>query len=144
MRIPNRLEFLTAATKELVNCRYIPISLKIPVKITERANRRRKLVTSPDNRNYPVQGLISIGVPTPTSFQISSISSFVTATHPSVQSCRTWAFPTHAYSLGRPCSMMSPPAPTPNFLAAAMSFEFGYEMWKALPDNLADLLPGTS
>jgi hypothetical protein len=25
-----------------------------------------------------------------------------------------------------------PPALTPNFLAAAMSFEFGYEMWNAV------------
>jgi len=34
-----------------------------------------------------VHGSISIGVPTPTNFQISSISWFETAMHPSVQSC---------------------------------------------------------
>ena len=54
-------------------------------------------------------GLISMGVPVGISFQSSSISSFVTAIQPSVQSCKACAFPTHAYSLGSPCSMMSPP-----------------------------------
>ena len=57
-----------------------------------------------------------------------AISSFVTATHPSVQSCRTCDFPTHEYSFGSPCSIMSLPGLTPSFLAAAMSFGFGYEM----------------
>jgi hypothetical protein len=33
-----------------------------------------------------------------------------------------------ALFVGSPCSMMSPPGRTPTFFAAAMSFEFGYEM----------------
>ena len=40
-----------------------------------------------------VYGLISIGVPSDTAFQISSISWFVTAIQPSVQSLNRWAAP---------------------------------------------------
>ncbi len=40
------------------------------------------------------QGRISMGVPSGTDFQISSISSLVTAMQPSVQSFRRWAAPT--------------------------------------------------
>jgi len=37
--------------------------------------------------------LISMGVPSGTALQISSISTFVTAMHPSVQSLSRWAAP---------------------------------------------------
>ena len=49
-----------------------------------------------------IYGLISMGVPSGTVRQISSISSFVTAIHPSVQSRNRWPAPIHPKPLGSP------------------------------------------
>jgi hypothetical protein len=48
---------------------------------------------APHGRSRPLYGVISIGVPTSTSDQISSISVLVTATQPSVQSWARWEAP---------------------------------------------------
>ena len=42
------------------NWRNIPITLKIPLQIAEGANRRRKLVLTPVNVNYPAAALKSL------------------------------------------------------------------------------------
>lgn len=73
-------------------------------------------------------GRISIGVPSGTAFQISSISSFVTAIQPSVQSLAWCEAPIQLYPFGKPCTNTSPPGEKPFARAAARSRAFGYEM----------------
>ena len=77
------------------------------------------LATPADRRNCS-QGSIWIGVPSATARQISSISSFVTAMQPSVQSRRRCALPSQPKPLGNPCTMMSPPGSTPRSFVIAL------------------------
>src|SRR5690348_2509739 len=56
-----------------------------------------KVVVHAFDERFGHYGRISTLVPSGTSFQISSISSLVTATHPRVQSCNVCAEPTHPY-----------------------------------------------
>src|SRR5262245_23420959 len=60
-----------------------------------------------------VHGRISMGAPSGTQRQISSISGFVTPMHPSVQSNKRCNLPKYPNPFGRPCIITAPPGDTP-------------------------------
>src|ERR1035437_3650910 len=102
-----------------------PQEPKEPKPVTDRSHTPNEPINSLQTNNQlgsfyhpPIQ----IAVPSPTSPQISSISSSVTAIHPCVQS------PSICTPSGKPWIMMSPPGSTPASRARATSAASGYEI----------------